>query len=383
MSDLTAVSLFAANATTTTGGKAILLSTPNGVGDFFHKMWTEAESKENGFNTIRLPWQLHPDRDDAWREKAGREQGDKRKAAQEYDCDFTTTGNTVIEAEILKKYKLTVKDPIEKRWAEQSLWIWEYPKSSISYLVCADVARGDSTDRSAFHVIRLDTCEQVAEYKGLIDTKSYGNMLVSIAVEYNTAILVVENNNIGRNTIQQIIDLEYPNLFYSSADLTYVDVERQLVGKINKMERNMIPGFSTTVRTRPLVISRLETYLRESAFTLNSIRTWDELSTFIWNASGKAEAMRGYNDDLVMSLSIGLWIRDTALRLQTEANELTKSSINNIARIQSTVGNMYSSRLDLAKKSWQMPIPSGGPNSYGRRSNQIGTNNSEDLTWLL
>jgi len=76
----------AANATTSTGGKSIILSTPNGVGDFFHKMWTSAEAGENGFVTIKLPWQLHPERDEKWRELAGKEQGDKRKAAQEFDC---------------------------------------------------------------------------------------------------------------------------------------------------------------------------------------------------------------------------------------------------------------------------------------------------------
>ncbi len=34
----------AASSTLSTGGKAILLSTPNGVGNFFHKMWQQAES---------------------------------------------------------------------------------------------------------------------------------------------------------------------------------------------------------------------------------------------------------------------------------------------------------------------------------------------------
>ena len=44
----------------------------------------------------------------------------------------------------------------------------------------------------------------------------------------------------------------------------------------------------------------------------------------------RAEAMRGYNDDLVMSFSMGLWIRETALRLRAEGIELQKKSINNI-----------------------------------------------------
>jgi len=57
------------------------------------------------------------------------------------------------------------------------------------------------------------------------------------ANEYNKAILIVENNNMGWATLQQIIDLNYPNTFYSSADLQYVDVEQQMTGKINAMER--------------------------------------------------------------------------------------------------------------------------------------------------
>ena len=371
----------AANATTSTGGKSIILSTPNGVGDFFHKMWTDAESGENGFVTVKLPWDLHPERDLTWREQAGKEQGDKRKAAQEFDCNFSTSGNTVLQPETLTAYHKILKEPIEKRWAEQSLWLWEYPDYTKPYLVCADVARGDGKDKSAFHIIRLDTCEQVGEYRGVIDTKSYGNLLVGIANEYNKAILVVENNNIGWATLQQIIDLEYPNTFYSSADLTYVDVEKQLVGKINRMERNMTPGFTTTQKTRPLIISKLESYFQDNSFKLNSIRTWEELSTFIWNPSGKAEAMRGYNDDLVTSLGIGLWVRDTALRLQTECNELTKASLGSISRM-STEG-VYTSRQDTAKKTWEMPLFSGGNKINKSLTSDSNDDNMEDLTkWL-
>lgn len=372
-----------ANATTSTGGKSIILSTPNGVGDFFHKMWIEAEQGLNGFTTTSLPWHLHPERDQAWRDKKGAEQGDARKAAQEFDCDFTTTGNTVLTPETLKLYKTLLSDPIEKRWAEQSLWIWNRPKPDGVYLVTADVARGDGTDKSSFHVIDLITSEQVAEYDGIVDTKSYGNLLVSIAVEYNKAVLVVENNNIGWATLQQIIDLEYPNTFYSSADLVYVDVEQQLVGKINRMEKNMIPGFTTTVKTRPLIISKLELYFKEKSFLLKSIRTWQQLTTFIWHPNGKAEAMRGYNDDLVTSLGIGLWARDTALRWQSQANALTRASIENISKIQSTVATSYSTKKDMAVKSWLMPVHSSGPNSFGRRNTQIGSDNVEDLKWLI
>jgi len=43
------------------------LSTPNGVGNWFHKMWTESESGLNNMNRISIPWQLHPERDQKWK----------------------------------------------------------------------------------------------------------------------------------------------------------------------------------------------------------------------------------------------------------------------------------------------------------------------------
>jgi len=81
--------------TLATGGKAILLSTPNGTGNFFHKTWMDSEAGVNKFNTIRLPWQVHPERDNNWRKEQDELLG-PRLAAQECDCDFSTSGNTVI-----------------------------------------------------------------------------------------------------------------------------------------------------------------------------------------------------------------------------------------------------------------------------------------------
>ena len=38
-----------------------------------------------------------------------------------------------------------------------SLWVWEYPDYTRQYMVVADVARGDSKDYSAFHIIDIET----------------------------------------------------------------------------------------------------------------------------------------------------------------------------------------------------------------------------------
>ena len=75
----------AAQSTLSTGGACIALSTPNGVGNWFHQTWTDAESSINPFNTIRLHWTVHPERDQNWRDEQERLLG-KKGAAQECDC---------------------------------------------------------------------------------------------------------------------------------------------------------------------------------------------------------------------------------------------------------------------------------------------------------
>ena len=39
------------------------LSTPNGVGNWFHRTWMDAEDGLNDFNFTRLHWTVHPDRE--------------------------------------------------------------------------------------------------------------------------------------------------------------------------------------------------------------------------------------------------------------------------------------------------------------------------------
>ncbi len=352
----------AAQSTLTTGGQCIALSTPNGVGNWFHKTWVEAEEGRGLFNPIKLHWTVHPDRGEEWRKEQDTLLG-IGSAAQECDCDFLTSGTGVIDATLLENLRKNhCKDPLERRGVDANMWVWEQPNYSKDYIVCADVGRGDSADYSAFHVIELESLTQVAEYKGRINTKDFGNMLVSVATEYNDALLIVENNNIGWATIQQVIDRDYPNLFYTSKDLQYVDVQHQVTNKHYGEEKKMVAGFSTTSKTRPLIISKLEEFFREESVVVRSNRLIDELQTFVY-INNRAEAMRGYNDDLVMSFAIGLWVRDTALRLRTQGVELTKKTLS---RMMDNEG-LYTQEDVNKNDSWEWET--------GKEK--------EDLTWLL
>lgn len=363
-------------------GKAIILSTPCGVGGFFHTTWVNAEKKKNGFFTIILPWNLRPDRDKKWKEKQVKELG-IRLFGQEYDCDFLSSGTNVIDLATLKEYEensikidgdvrpqMGVRDPIEFRYSN-NLWIWELPKDGNSYIVCADPARGDGTDYSAAHVLNLETLEQVAEFQQQITPKEFADILVNLATEYKDALLIVEYNGLGPAVLQQIIDRNYKNTFYSSLDLKVIEVQRQIITRYYAEEKKLKPGFTTTISSRPLLISKLQAYFRERMVDIHSIRTITELKTFIWE-NGKAQAAQNYNDDLTMALCLGLWVRDTALRLRQDGIIFSKTMLDKIS-IQRGDQNvpLYTARTANAGQSqWQMKV--------GNKPDQI-----ESLTWLL
>jgi hypothetical protein len=371
-----------AQPTLSTGGRSIILSTPRGVGNWFHKMWVGSEENndgrigKNGFHPIKLPWDLHPERDSEWRRIEGDKQGNPKKAAQEFDCDFIATGDNVIDLSIIEWYKKSKKqEPVDIRGVDRGLWVWQFPDYTHSYIVCADVARGDGADFSAAHVIdiSLPTPTQVAEYKGNLGTKDFGNFLVGLSTEYNNALLIVERENVGWSTLQACIDREYKNLFYSSSDLKYVDVQRQLSNNYYSEEKKLVPGFSTNIKTRPLVIAHLEQFFRDKSIDIFSTRTLAELETFIWK-NGKAQAMDGYNDDLTMALGIGLWVRDTALRLRQEGVELTRVAVDQMNRNKIDQTPVYkSNQAQVGKKAWQM--------TTGRTG--FGSQTTEDIRWLL
>jgi len=352
----------AAQSTLSTGGKAIVLSTPNGVGNFFHKTWLKGKEGD-GWNPIRLHWSVHPERNEKWRKEQTQLLGEKM-AAQECDCDFISSGYTVVDGQLLKWYEEThVQEPIATGGFDGNYWMWQHPNYTKDYIVVADVARGDGADYSAFHVIDVENVEQVAEYKGKIETKHYGNMLVNVATEWNDALLVIENANIGWAVIQEAIDRNYKNLYYSYKEFGYVDEDIHLQKAYDLKDKSqMVPGFSMTSRTRPLVISKLDTYTRERVPIIRSKRLIDELFTFIWNGS-RAEAQQGYNDDLVISFSTSLWVRDTALRLRNEGIELTKRTLSGVA------SQMIPQKPTNQTNSWEIEV---GPNGE-----------KESLDWLL
>jgi hypothetical protein len=283
-----------------------------------------------------------------------------REFAQEYDCDFLGSGNSVIEPDNLSFYEQTyIQEPVERRFMGGDFWIWSYPNYSRNYIISADVARGDGSDYSAFHVIDVESCEQVAEYKSQIGTREFGHMLVSVATEYNNALLVPENANIGWDVINTIIEKGYQNLYYSPRAYGEMNIDKWMA-KIDNEQT--VPGFTNSQKTRPLVISKMESYIRDRHFVFRSKRLLEELRVFIWQ-NGKAQAQNGYNDDLVMSLGIGLFTRDTAMKFYQQGMGMTRQSIDSITRTTAEI--------------------SGPMNFHNPYELDLGNGTVEDISWVI
>ena len=104
--------------TLSTGGRAILVSTPNGTGGQYYDIYHGAEQGTNEFNSIKLPWDVHPERDDDWFQKEARNLN-KQQIAQELLCDFQASGDTFLSSEDIAKLQANIRSPIEK-WGPES-----------------------------------------------------------------------------------------------------------------------------------------------------------------------------------------------------------------------------------------------------------------------
>jgi hypothetical protein len=292
--------------TLSTGGRCIALSTPNGVGNWFHKTCVDAQDSSNDFFMINLPWHVHPDRDQEWFEKETKNMS-RRQIAQELECNFNMSGETVFHADDMVEIEKALCEPKYKTGFDRNLWIWEEYQPGSTYVLSADVARGDGQDYSTFMIFKVETDEIVAEYKGKATPDIFADMLKEVGKEFGTCMVVVENNSVGWTVLSKLEEVGYPNLYYSRKS-THEFVE-QLYAE--SARSGVVPGFSTTQKTRPLIVAKFEEFVRNKLIKIKSKRLYNEMKTFIWH-NGKPQAMKKHNDDLIMSCAIGCWVKDTA-----------------------------------------------------------------------
>ena len=272
----------AAFPTLSTGGSAIVNSTPYGIGNFYHSKWVDAIAGGNEFTPIRLYWKMHPERDIDWYNQMSTALGPKR-TAQEIDGDFLSSGNSVFDLMDIKAIEDCLSEfPIIKRRYNGQYLQFNEPEPDKDYFIGADVATGRATDYSSF------TCmdkvgEEQAVYKGRMSVDKYARLLGDTGQLFNWATLAPESNDVGLAVTSMLQAEGYPKLYYY----------QKMVKKKGKTrpEVDTAPGWLTTSKNRPVIIDGLEADIRNDVITCKDPFFVYEAKTFIYDSLGRPVAM--------------------------------------------------------------------------------------------
>lgn len=292
----------AAFPTLSTGGSAIVNSTPYGVGNFYHSTWVDAMSGGNPFNPIRLYWRMHPERDEEWYNNMSSALGPKR-TAQEIDGDFLSSGNTVFDLWDIKAIEDCLSDwpIIQRRYNGQYLQFLE-PDPDKEYFIGSDIATGRASDYSSFTCMDREGEEQVV-YKGRMSVDKYARLLGDTGALFNNATLAPESNDIGLAVTSMLQTEGYPNLYYYQKMIKKKGKSRPEIDKS--------PGWLTTSKNRPVIIDGLESDIRNDNVIIKDPFFVQEARTFIYDGLGRPVAMgkhkRNSEDD---SLSADVYADD-------------------------------------------------------------------------
>lgn len=297
------------------GGGCAVISTVNGMGNWYEETYHAAENGENKqFNIIELDYWEHPlYNDPKWVEETKNVYGEDGWA-QEVERSFLKSGNTWISPLIISSLVYETRDNRPFRmsfenwknkgaerknaWDEGALWIWKQPIEAHEYIIGVDVAEGAKKDNSCFQIIDTGTLEQVAEfYSNTVTPHVFSQILENIGYFYNTALIVVENVGLSLAVIGVLeSDLMYENLYFE-------DNKRQTA------------GVKSSKTKRPVLLQALQQRLLNATLKINSSRFVNELNTFLFNATTKRpEAQSGSHDDAIFAMALALYVRDAQCR---------------------------------------------------------------------
>jgi hypothetical protein len=383
----------ASMASLSTGGKIILVSTPNGYDPIYYGVYDQSLRGLNDFHITDLRWfkdprytkdlrwvkcqdichymlnrELYDDNEvvlydfdlenhkdleesgykpfSSWFESMSKKfKYDRRKISQELECDFLGSGDGVIPSDIQENIaKNMIRVPKEK-YMQGTFWQWKEPIQGHRYIMGVDVSRGDSEDFSAISIIDFDEREQVAEYIGKIPPDDLASVAYKWGILYEAFIVIDITGGMGVATSRKLQEMNYKNL--------YIDgINTKNIWEYNSKAMEKIPGLSFNNK-RTQIVAAFEEQLRKG-FAVRSSRLLNELNTFVY-LNGRPDHMKGTHDDAIMGLSMALYVADMSF------NQLEKNENANKAMLE----------------SWTMSERTYEPNksfySYGTAFDQIGS----------
>lgn len=164
------------------------------------------------------------------------------------------------------------------------------------YAIGGDTAGAGEDYFTAKVICTMDGKTVATLRKQKIDEDLYAEQLYCLGKYYHDAIIGIETNY-SRQPTRVLQRYLYPRLYLRER------IER------DSREVEMVAGFETTARTKPIIIGNLVELMREDPTIEVDVNTLKEMMTFVKKENGKQEAIDGYHDDLVMALAIAHHIK--------------------------------------------------------------------------
>ena len=405
-------------ASLSTGGKVIVVSTPNGYDPIYYEIYNQANRGMNDFKISEMFWFRDPrytkdlylvktkdiihyllnkteyqkedivswenisfeDRNydelklimnsgykpcSSWFEGMVKKlKYDKRKVSQELECNFLGSGDNVFDSLLMQRVKENmIKEPQNKMMGN-SLWIWKEPIMGHKYVMGVDVSRGDSEDFSSFQIIDFDTREQVAEYVGKLPPDTMAEICYKWGNMYNCFIVIDITGGMGVSTSRKLQELGYKNLYVDGVDLANK-------WKYDPKALDKIPGLNFNNK-RVQIIASFEEAMRHE-FKIYSSRLFDEMNTFVY-VNGRPDHQKGQHDDLIMSIAMATYVAESSFSSLEKVTEQTKAMLESWS---------VSNNEQVNKQIEFNPVIPFGHERINQRNQNVSKEDYMKYSWLF
>lgn len=408
-------------ASLSTGGKVIVISTPNGFDPIYYTIYDQALRGMNDFKITEMYWYRDPryakdlqlikcndiihymlnreDYDDSkiiikygdidprerdyeeikeklsngykvyssWFEGMAKKlKFDRRKISQELECNFLGSGDNVIPSSTIEIIKQNfIQEPINK-FIGGSLWQWKEPVQGHKYIMGIDVSRGDSEDYTTFTIVDFETREQVLEYLGKVPPDVVAEIAFKWATMYSAFIVIDITGGMGVSTSRKLQELGYKNLYVEG-------VNAADKWKYNPKTLDKIPGLNFNNK-RVQIVASFEEALRHN-FEIRSTRLLNELNTFVY-INGRPDHQKGQHDDLIMAIAMAIYVGENSFTQLEKVTEQTKAMMESWLVNETPVKNTSN---DFHPSLSALP---GGIN-HNRHRGQATKQDYQDNSWLF
>jgi hypothetical protein len=311
--------------TLSTGGSAIISSTPNGDTDLFAQLWRRANSHPGelgSFTPLFFPWIRHPERGENYLKEMQGQLGEK-KFRQEVLCEFISSDAMLIDSIKLSYFKAT--PPINENMGFK-FWSSDIGGRNKTYLVGVDPATGNGNDFTVIEVVEFPSLVQVAELR----LNSVSIPLIYSKIKWLLKHLRQPDANRGRAEV--IWSFERNGVGEALVAMIQnddaVDGGVYLDGTELYNESDNRLGCYTTGKSKIISCMQLKNLVEKIAggIKINSDILLFELQNFV-AAGGTYQARPGSTDDAVMAMAVVMKVLNRLSSYDDKARQIVYETV--------------------------------------------------------